>query len=87
MPHVTVGAENGAVILPYRATAARLPRLIREVKLVTVEGGRTISLPPEEVTPPCWGSSSASQAALVGSRRPVLISACGTTGPDPARFH
>jgi hypothetical protein len=39
MPHVTVGAENGAVILPYRATAARLPRLIREVKLVTVEGG------------------------------------------------
>jgi hypothetical protein len=80
MPHVTVGAENGAVILPYRATAARLPRLIREVKLVTVEGGpHDIADPPEEVTPPCWGSSSASQAALVGSRRPVLISACGTT--------
>ena len=47
MPHVTVGAENGAVILPYRATAARLPRLIREVKLVTVEGGpHDIAAPP-----------------------------------------
>jgi hypothetical protein len=80
MPHVTVGAENGAVILPYRATAARLPGLIRDVKLVTVEGGpHNIGWPPTRSTPPCWGSSSASQAELVGSRRPALISACGTT--------
>ncbi|HEX3309870.1 MAG TPA: hypothetical protein VHS32_26760, partial [Streptosporangiaceae bacterium] len=46
MPHVAVGAENGAVILPYRATAARLPGLIREVKLVTVEAARTTSAGP-----------------------------------------
>ena len=64
-----VGTENGAVILPYRATAVRLPRLIRDAKLVTVEGGlHNIGWPPTRSTPPCWSSSSASQAELVGSR-------------------
>ena len=95
MPHVTVGAENGAVILPYRATAARLPRLIREVKLVTVEGG------PHDIAAPPRGGHTALLGFLIsqpgGTCRqspaspdiclryyPGLILPASSTDPDPA---
>jgi hypothetical protein len=57
---------------------AWLPGLIREVKLVTA-GGRPARYrrPPEEVSTALL--EFLSQAELAGIRRPVLMSACGTT--------
>jgi hypothetical protein len=95
MPHVTVGAENGAVILPYRATAARLPGLIREVKLGTVEGGpHNIGWPPDEVNTALLGflisqpggtcRQSAASPDICLRHYPGLILPASSTDPDPA---
>ena len=58
-------------ILPYQATAARLPGLISDVRLVTVEGARTTSPGPTRMrsTPRCWSSSPANPARSDGVRR------------------
>jgi hypothetical protein len=95
MPHVAVGAENGAVILPYRATAARLPGLIREVKLVTVEGGpHNIGWPPDGVNtalpeflisqPGGTCRQSAASPDICLRYYPGLILPASSTDPDPA---
>ena len=57
MPYVTVGTENGADIeIYYEATAKRLPGLVKDLRLVPVEGG------PHNI---CWTHPDEVNTALM----------------------
>jgi non-heme chloroperoxidase len=57
-------------IMPVEATASRLPGLVKDLKLITIEGGRTTWAGPtlKKSTPLYWTSSDADRRRLAAGR-------------------